>query len=167
MRAYQDKQNDNSVSVLKGSTDAKSRKRRTPSLKGLSKRKDVVLKSLLRKIRRFHWTQFKKTTSFGVKQKISIEHQRLLLIKYIEHEFGMESNEEFLDTLDKVLLMREIRNRTANIYNDLLHSYNRRKLQICMNDPYFKCLVFHYSFEVNPDEINKDEEEGLKMILKL
>ncbi|CAI2363531.1 unnamed protein product [Moneuplotes crassus] len=155
-----------SDSTSVGSLPIKSRKGRKPCLVGLSKRNDIVLKSLLRKVRRFHWNQFKKTTGFTTKHKASVAAQRKHLKQYVELEFGMEPNQLFVDTLDSVLFMKEPRNKTNNMYHNLLYSYSSSKLQACMKNSYFKCLVLHYSFEVDPIKVDRDAREGLELILR-
>lgn len=141
------------------------KKGRKPFIAGLRKRNDIVLKSILRKVRKFHWERFKKTTSFSTKHRSSKQKQLEYLNIYIEREFGVEPNNQFMDTLYAVFFMKDLKTTKYNIFRDLFNSYSKKKLQRWMRDPYFKCMVYHYSFENDPNELDTDALTGIKVIL--
>ncbi|CAI2361278.1 unnamed protein product [Moneuplotes crassus] len=144
-----------------------SKKGRKPLIYGLAKRNDVVLKSVIRAVKGFHWACFKKTTSFTTKRKSSCEQRRECIHKYIEQEFGVEPNPQFLATLEAVLFMKKSVDEVNNIFRDLFYSFSQPKLERCMRDPYFKCLVYHFSFEANLDKLDQDSRVGIQVILNL
>ncbi|CAI2376928.1 unnamed protein product [Moneuplotes crassus] len=142
-----------------------SKRGRRPELTGLIKRKDVVIKSCLRKVRTFHWVKLRKMASFLAKRKVVKKELKKYLKFYIEREFGIEPNREFIYILDRVLFINKSDNPSENIYKDLFYNYSYNKLKRCMKLPYFKCLVYHYSFEVNSSTMDRDTQIGIQIIL--
>lgn len=137
------------------------KKGRRPTDLGLTKRKDIVLKTLVRKIRKFHTRKLKSVTKFMSRKRCSQYLLRKFLKEYIEKEFCMEPSEGFIKTLDKFLFLHPVRN---NIFRETLYEYSLPKLEKCMEDQYFRSLAYHFFFEADSQELDDNTKIGIELM---
>lgn len=76
----------------------------------------------------------------------------------------MEPNDAFVATLESFFFLKPFKNGTTNIFRDALYNYSEAKLKKLLDDTYFECLTYHFSFEVDPSEMDEDLKIGLEMI---
>mmetsp|Transcript_31788 Transcript_31788/g.28151 ORF Transcript_31788/g.28151 Transcript_31788/m.28151 type:complete len:111 (+) Transcript_31788:318-650(+) len=83
------------------------KKGRKPIPTGLVQRKDVVLKSLLRKIRAFYWLRFKTVTKFNEKKnREDALYFKQKVQEYVGIEFGIKPEDLFVDTLEAFIRLK-------------------------------------------------------------
>ncbi|CAI2360116.1 unnamed protein product [Moneuplotes crassus] len=140
---------------------------RKPKFTEFTCRKDTVFKTLLRNIRRFHWEKLKMHTKFTTKRRQTQSECWTFLKEYIEKELGMEPNEEFLSTLKLYLLSEKPRlEEPKNMFRELLYRYNMSKLHKCLQNKYFRSLVYHYIFEAGPQISDSNLKIAMSMLEK-
>ncbi|CAI2369202.1 unnamed protein product [Moneuplotes crassus] len=133
----------------------------TKSLKG---RKDVILRSLLRKIRKFHRDLLTLKTSYSMKKRYTQPQRKEFLVTYIEEEFGLEPTEKLLNVFDQFLFLRP---EDASLYKEMLYKFSCSRLKILLKDPSFNCLIYHYFFEVDQVTLDRDTRLGLQILMKI
>ena len=142
------------------------KKGRRPKPTGLVQRKDVVLKSLLRRIRNFYWKRFKTLTHFNDKKNREwAEYFRNKLEKYATIEFGEVKDEEFLDTLDSLIKLKPSKSKSWNI-REWIYKFSFMRFEPLLSNKCFRELIFHFHNETNFEDLKEDLKIGLEMILK-
>lgn len=139
----------------------KKKRGRKPIKTGLTKRKDVVLKALVRKVRKFHIKRLKEVTDFKTVFQCGTQQLHQFIKTYIEKEFWMEPNIDFINTWEWFMFLDSSNN---NIFRDALYKYSLPKLQRLLENQYFRSLLYHYSFEADENELDKNTLIALEMI---
>jgi len=72
---------------------------------GMSQRKDVVLKKVLRKIRNFYWSDFQNCTNISMKKRERLSEERLKvhLKDYIKKSFSQDPKPGMVRTLTNLM----------------------------------------------------------------
>lgn len=77
----------------------------------------------------------------------------------------MDHNEEFISVLDKFLLSQvPLQGDTSNLFREVQHRYSASKLDECLRNPYFRCLIQHYYFETDLQAENHNLKIAMEMI---
>ncbi|CAI2359892.1 unnamed protein product [Moneuplotes crassus] len=158
----------NSFTETKSSSNRNPKKPgRKPEVTGLTCRKDIALKALLRNIRRFHWEKLKIHTQFTTKRRQSKSECDAFLGEYIQKELGVEPNQKFISTLNLYLFSERPRPGEAkNLFREVLYTYSAAKLNNCLLNKYFRCLVYHYIFEMGPKISDSNSKIAIQMMEK-
>ncbi|CAI2360309.1 unnamed protein product [Moneuplotes crassus] len=137
---------------------------------GLRKRKDVVFKSLLRKIRSYYWKNFNDITHFNILKKKNLSHTLYYecLKIYLETEFGTRNpaviTNELILTLGDLMTSDGASGRDINEAYLTLYKFSiARLIRLCKN-PDFMMLIHHFSDVFEGKKLTKDERKGLQMI---
>ena len=162
-------------------TPPRKRCGRKPINTGLSRRKDVVLKSLLRKIRSFYKTRFKEFVQYEhpnqknalkshtknvIKRHTLTSNLRYNISQFIEKEFGMKATEDFILSLKSFIYLNTVNKENQNIFRECLYKFSCLKFDKLIKLYNFKILIFYYYKEVNKASLDKDSLIGLEMIMK-
>ena len=154
---------------------------------GLKQRKDVVLKSLLRKIRHYFWNQLKNTTKYmKQKKRRGIEYYERCLETYIQSELNEDVSRELVFVLgsiaspvdmkelithkqrtqpegDQELLKNELR-RIDEIY-EILYKFSFAKFTSLAKSPEFFKIISNFQ-HAQESSLKSDEIIGVKILLK-
>ena len=96
--------------VYNKSGSIRKRLGRKPVTTGLHQRKDVVLKSLLRSIHSFYWTDLNHETNYiKQKKKIGIEYYEDCLKTYIQSKFNEEPTDNFVLILGSIAFSKDMK----------------------------------------------------------
>ena len=88
---------------------------RKPDISGLHQRKDIVLKSLLRKIHSFYWRDINNETKYlKNKQKRGVLFYEACLKQYIQSKFNKEPTDDFVLTLGGFACWKEMKRLILN-----------------------------------------------------
>lgn len=156
------------VASLKDSQiQPRSKAGRKPLNTGLKLRKDVVLKTILRKIRTFYWSDFNEITRFKVyKHRKEEDFYETCLKRYITTRLGIECSPEYLFALGSFMSSRDVEKllatKTSLLYtldpnrrnemikgndevHETLYKFSFSKYQKLVRNKYFKDLIIGYS----------------------
>lgn len=169
-------QPENIKSSLKTPTQNRSRTRL------FSRRKDVIIKTLLRKCRKFFLKDFNIKTNYlkSSKRKFGSSVYKTLLDDYITKVFKIPCNEKLLlfmgvflyqtdleENLDLFVspnyTPKDIKQLIVSVHN-ILYKYSHQKFDNFSKNEEFK-FVFTYFDEVGTDEIKQDHEYALGLDL--
>ena len=88
---------------------------RKPDISGLHQRKDIVLKSLLRRIHSFYWKDINNETNYlKNKQKRGVLFYEVCLKLYIQSKFNEEPTDDFVLTLGGLACWKEMKKLILN-----------------------------------------------------
>lgn len=160
---------------------------RKPLNTGLTLRKDVVLKSLLRRIRNFYWDDFNEITKFkNYKYRRDANHFEVCLKEYISLRLRVNYDGDYLITTGNFISSKDtsklISNRTSSLYTEdeetrnqmllenkevhhTLYKFSFSKFQTLVKKNSIRDLIIRYSNEVDPLSLSEDETIGLGMLV--
>jgi hypothetical protein len=136
---------------------------------GLTQRKDIVLKKVLRDIRGYYIKNFNELTKYNIRKKYSFERDSYIkcLSTYVIHEFGISDSGELVDILEKLFNYIETRaSYPINDIHDALYNFTCHKLQILTENTSVRFLILHYDKNINKSNFTNDQKIGLQMVLE-
>ena len=153
---------------------------------GLHQRKDVVLKSLLRSIHSFYWTDLNNETNYiKQKRKIGIEYYEDCLKTYIQSKFNEESTDNFVLILGSIAFSKDMKNllqyksnnaskaykkiiqqklKMVNQIKDILYKFSfSRYCKLAKSPEMYKIMTYFYSNKER--SLIQDEEIGFEFLI--
>lgn len=91
---------------------------------------------------------------------------RRSLEKYVESEFGMEPDQQFVDTLESFIKLKSSKNE-RNVIRDCVYKFSFKRLENILTNSCFRALLFHYNEEANHESLKNDARIGLSIIMKM
>ncbi|CAI2380373.1 unnamed protein product [Moneuplotes crassus] len=153
--------------------EPKTKIRKKPGRKkeytGLTKRKDVIIKRILRKVKGFYWKGFNKFTKYNSrKRSFDAEDFFYSCVRvYLTHELKFLSpSVPMMKTLGDMMLIKAVGGKEDNEFYDTLYRYSYLKFTRLVRNKYFRFFVKLYSNKVDPLQMDSDDRIGLEMILK-
>lgn len=159
-------------SDVQSETAGSKKKKKTTTF---SRRKDVIIKTLLRKCRKFYLKDFNKKTSYlkTVKRKFGSSVYKTLLEDYLTKVFKISCSEGLLifmgvflyqqdleDNLDLFVSPNfgpeEIKKLITNVH-DILYKYSHQKFYHFSKNEEFKFIFWNFD-KIGAEELRKDEE---------
>jgi hypothetical protein len=136
---------------------------------GLTQRKDIVLKKVLRDIRGYYIKNFNELTKYNIRKKYSFERDSYIkcLSTYVNYEFGISDGGEIVYVLEKLFNYIETRAfHPSNDIHDALYNFTNHKLQILTGNASVRFLISHYDKNINKSNFTNDQRIGLLMVLE-
>lgn len=169
------------------SRSGKKKAGRKPQNTGLTLRKDLVLKTLLRRIRNYYWKDFKTCTKFNTrKAKEDITAIEECLQEYAYKRFKAADNQELIFWLGSIMSTKNSRNLFIAALNNfdssaasmkdtiaekveevhqVLYKFSFYKFQRMAKNQVFSFLIANYAQVIDRSTLTEDEVIGLEMLL--
>lgn len=140
---------------------------RKPIETGLSKRKDVILKKVLRTIRTYYWKAFNQATKYCIRKRRrnneSFYYQ--CINDYIETILKIDADTFTVKTLGDFLCMNPNRKSKENEYYDVLYRFSFAKFKNLTSNKRFCALIKIYGEITDKETLSSDEKIGLQMLI--
>jgi hypothetical protein len=171
--------NDSSIGIEKITDEPTIIRAKT---KLFSRRKDVIIKTLLRKCRKFFLKDFNVKTNYlkSIKRKFGSSVYKTLLEDYITKVFQIPCTEKLLIFMGSFLYQKDLEDNldlfvSPNFWpneimllitsvHNILYRYSHQKFKNFSKNEEFK-FVFTYFEEVGTDEVKQDQEYALGLDL--
>lgn len=170
-----DSHHENDNDHTEKASDFAGSKRKSRKTKLFSRRKDVIIKTLLRKCRKYFLKDFNATTNYlkTVKRKLGSVVYKTLLEDYLTKVFKVKCNEKLLlfmgvflyqqdleDNLDLFVSPNyhpaEIKNLIMSVH-DILYKYSHQKFHTFSKVKEFKFIFTHFD-QVGAEDLKRDPE---------
>lgn len=164
-------------------SQVKKRGRKKTTNKLFSRRKDVIIKTLLRKCRRFFQKEFNlKTNYLKLKRKMDASFYRVCLAKYIRNELNFEPTDELIIFLGALLYQQDLEKaidtfvtpgfdvasikKELEIVHEILYKYSHEKFRAFTKQKSEFGVFFsvYYSTGADADRVDPEYEQGLEII---
>ena len=161
---------------------------RKPLNTGLTLRKDVVLKTVLRKIRTFYWSDFNAVTRFKLyKHRKAADYYETCIKRYVSLRMGMKCSRGYLFAFGSFMSSKEVHKllniKTSSLFTpllerrnqmredseevyDTLYKFSFSKYSKLVRSKDFKDLIIRYSKVVDHDTLSEDEAIGLGILVE-
>lgn len=136
---------------------------------GLSKRKDVILKKVLRSIRIFFWKAFKAATRYCVRKKKNKCEQFLYdecVRDFVRTNLQLQTDAASIQTLGDFLWMHPSRKSADNEFYDALYRFSVKKFKKIAKNSFFCTLLHKYEELVDWSSLSEYEQIGFQILLK-
>lgn len=143
--------------------------------KTFSRRKDVIIKTLLRKCRKYYLKDFNKRSNYlkTIKRKFGSSIYKTLLEDYLTKVFKTSSNEHLLIFMGVFLYQKDLEDnldlfvspnygpaeikKLINTVHEILYKYSHQKFHYFSKNEEFKYVFLHFA-ELGTKDLMRDKE---------